>query len=169
MRNERKLKKIIPDLLRETDQNSVLLGSWYFINITFILMRRRLVSSDSRSPVFSFCDVSKQFVSSSLITYCVCVRVCVCVLMNRGAFSEVYMVKEKKTGKMFAMKCVKKKQKRDLNLENEIAVLRRWNFFILKLWFHILSEVSEGRIHIDQLSLLAAVCVEYVWIMTAVE
>lgn len=35
------------------------------------------------------------------------------------------MVKEKKTGKMFAMKCVKKKQKRDLNLENEIAVLRR--------------------------------------------
>lgn len=50
---------------------------------------------------------------------------CVCVLINRGAFSEVYMVKEKKTGKMFAMKCVKKKQKRDLNLENEIAVLRR--------------------------------------------
>uniref|UniRef100_A0AAQ4S427 Calcium/calmodulin-dependent protein kinase IGb n=1 Tax=Gasterosteus aculeatus aculeatus TaxID=481459 RepID=A0AAQ4S427_GASAC len=43
----------------------------------------------------------------------------------RGAFSEVYMVKEKKTGKLFAMKCVKKKQKRDLNLENEIAVLRR--------------------------------------------
>ncbi|KAA8591445.1 hypothetical protein FQN60_002388, partial [Etheostoma spectabile] len=42
-----------------------------------------------------------------------------------GAFSEVYMVKEKKTGKMFAMKCVKKKQKKDLNLENEIAVLRR--------------------------------------------
>lgn len=36
------------------------------------------------------------------------------------------MVKEKKTGKMFAMKCVKKKQKRDLNLENEIAVMRRW-------------------------------------------
>uniref|UniRef100_A0A665TXV6 Calcium/calmodulin-dependent protein kinase IGb n=1 Tax=Echeneis naucrates TaxID=173247 RepID=A0A665TXV6_ECHNA len=49
----------------------------------------------------------------------------VCVPSNRGAFSEVYMVKEKKTGKMFAMKCVKKKQKRDLNLENEITVLRR--------------------------------------------
>lgn len=47
------------------------------------------------------------------------------VLINRGAFSEVFMVKEKKTGKLFAMKCVKKKQKRDLNLENEIAVLRR--------------------------------------------
>lgn len=39
------------------------------------------------------------------------------------------MVKEKKTGKMFAMKCVKKKQKRDLNLENEITVLRRFGFF----------------------------------------
>lgn len=49
----------------------------------------------------------------------------VCVLINRGAFSEVFMVKEKKTGKLFAIKCVKKKQKRDLNLENEIAVLRR--------------------------------------------
>ncbi|KAM9855681.1 calcium/calmodulin-dependent protein kinase IGb [Aulostomus maculatus] len=45
--------------------------------------------------------------------------------LGSGAFSEVYMVKEKKTGKTFAMKCVKKKQKRDLNLENEIAVLRR--------------------------------------------
>lgn len=41
------------------------------------------------------------------------------------------MVKEKKTGKMFAMKCVKKKQKRDLNLENEITVLRRFGFFFL--------------------------------------
>lgn len=40
------------------------------------------------------------------------------------------MVKEKKTGKMFAMKCVKKKQKRDLNLENEITVLRRLGFFL---------------------------------------
>lgn len=48
-----------------------------------------------------------------------------CVLYHSGAFSEVYMVKEKKTGKMFAMKCVKKKQKIDLNLENEINVLRK--------------------------------------------
>lgn len=45
--------------------------------------------------------------------------------LGSGAFSEVYMVKEKKTGKMFAMKCVKKKQKIDLNLENEINVLRK--------------------------------------------
>ncbi|KAG5282668.1 hypothetical protein AALO_G00058540 [Alosa alosa] len=46
-------------------------------------------------------------------------------VLGSGAFSEVYMVKEKKTGKLFAMKCVKKKNKRDLNLENEIAVLRK--------------------------------------------
>nr|XP_057908356.1 calcium/calmodulin-dependent protein kinase type 1D-like isoform X2 [Doryrhamphus excisus] len=45
--------------------------------------------------------------------------------LGSGAFSEVYMVREKKTGRTFAMKCVKKKQARDLNLENEIAVLRR--------------------------------------------
>ena len=44
---------------------------------------------------------------------------------DSGAFSEVYMVRERKTDKLFAMKCVKKKQKRDLNLENEIAVLRK--------------------------------------------
>uniref|UniRef100_A0A8C9T317 Calcium/calmodulin-dependent protein kinase IGb n=1 Tax=Scleropages formosus TaxID=113540 RepID=A0A8C9T317_SCLFO len=42
-----------------------------------------------------------------------------------GAFSEVFMVKERKTGKHFALKCVKKKPKRDSILENEIAVLRR--------------------------------------------
>lgn len=48
-----------------------------------------------------------------------------CVRPRSGAFSEVYMVKEKKTGKMFAMKCVKKKQNIDLNLENEINVLRK--------------------------------------------
>uniref|UniRef100_A0A4W6FWC0 Calcium/calmodulin-dependent protein kinase IGb n=1 Tax=Lates calcarifer TaxID=8187 RepID=A0A4W6FWC0_LATCA len=61
--------------------------------------------------VISSCVISKQSVTASSITH--------------WAFSEVYMVKEKKTGKMFAMKCVKKKQKKDLNLENEIAVLRR--------------------------------------------
>ncbi|MBN3303365.1 KCC1G kinase, partial [Amia calva] len=43
-----------------------------------------------------------------------------------GAFSEVFLVKERKTGKLFALKCVKKvPDLRDNNLENEIAVLRR--------------------------------------------
>ncbi|KAM9751146.1 calcium/calmodulin-dependent protein kinase IGb [Menidia menidia] len=45
--------------------------------------------------------------------------------LGTGAFSEVYMVRERKTGKTFAMKCVKKKKKSDINLENEITVLRR--------------------------------------------
>ena len=52
------------------------------------------------------------------------------VFIYRGAFSEVYMVRERKTGKTFAMKCVKKKKKRDINLENEIAVLRRYCFIL---------------------------------------
>ncbi|KAJ8412102.1 hypothetical protein AAFF_G00143690 [Aldrovandia affinis] len=46
-------------------------------------------------------------------------------VLGSGAFSEVYMVKERKTGNHFALKCVKKKQLRDNNLENEITVLRR--------------------------------------------
>ncbi|XP_059384366.1 calcium/calmodulin-dependent protein kinase type 1D-like isoform X4 [Carassius carassius] len=46
-------------------------------------------------------------------------------VLGSGAFSEVFMVKERKTGKLFALKCVKKKNKRDVNLENEIAVLRK--------------------------------------------
>ncbi|XP_024239865.1 calcium/calmodulin-dependent protein kinase IGb isoform X2 [Oncorhynchus tshawytscha] len=46
-------------------------------------------------------------------------------VLGSGAFSEVFMVKERKTGKLFAMKCVKKKQKSIQNLENEIAVLRK--------------------------------------------
>uniref|UniRef100_A0A8C6PVS1 Calcium/calmodulin-dependent protein kinase IGb n=1 Tax=Nothobranchius furzeri TaxID=105023 RepID=A0A8C6PVS1_NOTFU len=57
--------------------------------------------------------------SSFILTFCFYFSV------NRGAFSEVYMVREKKTGKTFAMKCIKKKKKRDINLENEIAVLRK--------------------------------------------
>ncbi|KAI1890737.1 hypothetical protein AGOR_G00156710 [Albula goreensis] len=46
-------------------------------------------------------------------------------VLGSGAFSEVFMVKERKTGNHFALKCVKKKKLRDNNLENEIAVLRR--------------------------------------------
>ncbi|XP_064156095.1 calcium/calmodulin-dependent protein kinase IGb isoform X1 [Anguilla rostrata] len=46
-------------------------------------------------------------------------------VLGSGAFSEVYLVKERKTGNDFAMKCVKKKQKKNNILENEIAVLRR--------------------------------------------
>uniref|UniRef100_A0A8C9SA50 non-specific serine/threonine protein kinase n=1 Tax=Scleropages formosus TaxID=113540 RepID=A0A8C9SA50_SCLFO len=46
-------------------------------------------------------------------------------VLGSGAFSEVFMVREKKTGKQFALKCVKKQHLHAKNLENEITVLRR--------------------------------------------
>ncbi|KAM8867625.1 calcium/calmodulin-dependent protein kinase type 1D-like isoform 1-T3 [Synchiropus picturatus] len=45
--------------------------------------------------------------------------------MGSGSFSEVYMVREKKSGKLYALKCLKKKHLVKSNLENEINVLRR--------------------------------------------
>ncbi|XP_037106794.1 calcium/calmodulin-dependent protein kinase type 1D-like [Syngnathus acus] len=45
--------------------------------------------------------------------------------MGSGSFSEVFMVREKKTGKLFALKCLKKKHLTHSNLENEISVLKR--------------------------------------------
>ncbi|XP_077429810.1 calcium/calmodulin-dependent protein kinase type 1D-like [Vanacampus margaritifer] len=45
--------------------------------------------------------------------------------MGSGSFSEVFMVREKKTGKLFALKCLKKKHLTHSNLENEINVLKR--------------------------------------------
>nr|XP_044613808.1 calcium/calmodulin-dependent protein kinase type 1G isoform X1 [Equus asinus] len=45
---------------------------------------------------------------------------------NRGAFSEVFLVKQRVTGKLFALKCIKKSPAfRDSSLENEIAVLKK--------------------------------------------
>ncbi|XP_046726120.1 calcium/calmodulin-dependent protein kinase IGb isoform X2 [Silurus meridionalis] len=64
-------------------------------------------------------------------------------VLGSGAFSEVFMVKERKTGKFFAIKCVKKKNKRDINLENEIAVLRR----IKHENVVALEDLYEGRTH----------------------
>ncbi|KAM9859448.1 calcium/calmodulin-dependent protein kinase type 1D-like [Aulostomus maculatus] len=45
--------------------------------------------------------------------------------MGSGSFSEVFMVREKATGKLYALKCLKKKHLTHSNLENEINVLRR--------------------------------------------
>ncbi|XP_032405951.1 calcium/calmodulin-dependent protein kinase type 1D [Xiphophorus hellerii] len=45
--------------------------------------------------------------------------------MGSGSFSEVYMVREKKTGQLYALKCLKKKHLTHSNLENEINVLKR--------------------------------------------
>ena len=47
------------------------------------------------------------------------------VLFRRGSFSEVFMVREKTTGKLYALKCLKKKHLAHSNLENEINVLKR--------------------------------------------
>lgn len=47
--------------------------------------------------------------------------------LGSGSFSEVYMVKERTTGKYYALKCLKKKYLTHSNLENEVAVLRRIN------------------------------------------
>ncbi|XP_043933069.1 calcium/calmodulin-dependent protein kinase type 1G [Protopterus annectens] len=75
-------------------------------------------------------------------------------VLGSGAFSEVYLVKERHTGKLFAMKCVKKSQNiRDTNLENEIAVLKRIkheNIVALEdiyespTHFYLLMEVVSG-------------------------
>uniref|UniRef100_A0A8C4RR14 Calcium/calmodulin-dependent protein kinase IGb n=1 Tax=Erpetoichthys calabaricus TaxID=27687 RepID=A0A8C4RR14_ERPCA len=74
----------------------------------------------------------------------------------RGAFSEVYLVKEKKTGKNFALKCVKKTAKmQDTNLENEIAVLKRIkhdnivsleDFYESQSHFYLVMQVSGGEL-----------------------
>ncbi|NWX20398.1 KCC1G kinase, partial [Aegotheles bennettii] len=46
--------------------------------------------------------------------------------LGSGAFSEVFLVKHRSTGKLFALKCIKKSPlTRDTSLENEIAVLRK--------------------------------------------
>ncbi|TDH13538.1 hypothetical protein EPR50_G00033900 [Perca flavescens] len=45
--------------------------------------------------------------------------------MGSGSFSEVFMVREKKTGQVYAMKCLRKKHLAHSNLENEVNILRR--------------------------------------------
>ncbi|XP_061760329.1 calcium/calmodulin-dependent protein kinase type 1D-like [Nerophis ophidion] len=73
--------------------------------------------------------------------------------LGSGAFSEVYMVREKKTGRTFAMKCIKKKQIRDPSLENEIAVLRRIqhdnvvgmeDFYESRTHFYLVMQLVSG-------------------------
>ncbi|XP_010000058.1 PREDICTED: calcium/calmodulin-dependent protein kinase type 1G [Chaetura pelagica] len=46
--------------------------------------------------------------------------------LGSGAFSEVFLVKHRSTGQLFALKCIKKSPlTRDSSLDNEIAVLRK--------------------------------------------
>lgn len=47
-------------------------------------------------------------------------------VLGSGAFSEVYLVKQRTTGQLYALKCIKKSHNmRDTSLENEIAVLKK--------------------------------------------
>ncbi|CAI9623071.1 unnamed protein product [Staurois parvus] len=47
-------------------------------------------------------------------------------VLGSGAFSEVFLVKERSTGQHYALKCIKKvNSARDRSLENEIAVLKK--------------------------------------------
>ncbi|XP_061627369.1 calcium/calmodulin-dependent protein kinase type 1D-like [Phyllopteryx taeniolatus] len=76
--------------------------------------------------------------------------------LGSGAFSEVFMVREKKTGRTFAMKCIKKQQSKDVNLENEIGVLRRIqhenvvameDFYESQTYFYlVMQHVSGGEL-----------------------
>ncbi|XP_029549250.1 calcium/calmodulin-dependent protein kinase type 1D isoform X1 [Salmo trutta] len=45
--------------------------------------------------------------------------------LGSGSFSEVFLVREKKTGNLYALKCLKKKHLSCSNLENEITVLKK--------------------------------------------
>lgn len=67
-------------------------------------------------------------------------------LLLRGAFSEVFLVKQRVTGKLFALKCIKKSPAfRDSSLENEIAVLKKWvglRVGRVQLWGHNISFIN---------------------------
>lgn len=70
-------------------------------------------------------------------------------LLLRGAFSEVFLVKQRVTGKLFALKCIKKSPAfRDSSLENEIAVLKKWvrlRVGQVQLWDHNISFTNDLR------------------------
>ncbi|TRY91940.1 hypothetical protein DNTS_029644 [Danionella cerebrum] len=70
-----------------------------------------------------------------------------------GSFSEVYLVRERKTGNFYALKCVKKKQLHHSNLENEIRVLRRIkhsnvvgleDFYESRTHYYLVMELVSG-------------------------
>ncbi|XP_068598996.1 calcium/calmodulin-dependent protein kinase type 1D-like [Brachionichthys hirsutus] len=73
--------------------------------------------------------------------------------IGAGSFSEVFMVREKKTGRMYALKCLKKKHLAHSNLENEISVLRRIkhdnvvaleDFYETRTHYYLLMQLVSG-------------------------
>ncbi|XP_051549627.1 calcium/calmodulin-dependent protein kinase type 1D-like [Myxocyprinus asiaticus] len=74
-------------------------------------------------------------------------------ILGSGSFSEVYLVRERKTGNFYALKCVKKKQLHHSNLENEIKVLRRIkhsnvvgleDFYETRTHYYLVMELVSG-------------------------
>uniref|UniRef100_A0A8C2KXQ5 Calcium/calmodulin-dependent protein kinase IGa n=1 Tax=Cyprinus carpio TaxID=7962 RepID=A0A8C2KXQ5_CYPCA len=70
-----------------------------------------------------------------------------------GSFSEVYLVRERKTGNFYALKCVKKKQLHHSNLENEIRVLKSIkhdnvvgleDFYETRTHYYLVMELVSG-------------------------
>ncbi|KAK9967089.1 hypothetical protein ABG768_001506 [Culter alburnus] len=74
-------------------------------------------------------------------------------VLGSGSFSEVYLVRERKTGNFYALKCVKKKQLQHSNLENEIKVLKRIkhdnvvgleDFYETRTHYYLVMELVSG-------------------------
>ncbi|CAL8340726.1 unnamed protein product [Lota lota] len=73
--------------------------------------------------------------------------------MGAGSFSEVFMVREKETGNLYALKCLKKKFLANSNLENEINVLRKIkhenvvgleDFYESRTHYYLVMELVSG-------------------------
>ncbi|KTG46124.1 hypothetical protein cypCar_00039499 [Cyprinus carpio] len=74
-------------------------------------------------------------------------------VLGSGSFSEVYLVRERKTGNFYALKCVKKKQLHHSNLENEIRVLKSIkhdnvvgleDFYETRTHYYLVMELVSG-------------------------
>ncbi|XP_030632789.1 calcium/calmodulin-dependent protein kinase IGa [Chanos chanos] len=74
-------------------------------------------------------------------------------VLGSGSFSEVYLVREKATGKFYALKCVKKKQLHHSNLQNEISVLKSIkhenvvgleDFYETRTHYYLVMELVSG-------------------------
>lgn len=74
-------------------------------------------------------------------------------ILGSGSFSEVFLVRERSTGKFYALKCVKKKQLDHSNLENEINVLRSIkhknvvsleDFYETRTHYYLVMELVSG-------------------------
>ena len=88
-------------------------------------MAPRGAHNDNETNYQSHLLSSTHFASSNVLYRPVLISISWCLLL-RGAFSEVFLVKQRVTGKLFALKCIKKSPAfRDSSLENEIAVLKK--------------------------------------------